>query len=102
MATLNYTFDSNSSCGNGNPVAFKYLVSFGISINAVNKDGQTALHLYESRDVHKSRKANPIDGFNCKSDAKFDIKDRNGLTALHLGSMRSVSEFNKLVECGAD
>lgn len=103
LATLNYRFDSNSSGGNYNPVAFfEYLVNLGISVNAVNKDGQTALHLYESRDDYKSRKANLIDALNCKGDVKFDIKDRNGLTALHLASMRSVSEFDKLVECGAN
>ncbi|VUC23770.1 unnamed protein product [Clonostachys rosea] len=103
LAALNYRYDNNSSGGNGNPVKlFEYLVNLGISVNAVNKDGQTALHLYESRDDLESRKANLIDALNCKDNVKYDIKDRNGLTALHLAAMRSVSEFNKLVECGAD
>ncbi|KAJ4258844.1 hypothetical protein NW762_007931 [Fusarium torreyae] len=85
----------------------RWLVSLDIPVNAVNKNGATALHVYQTRDrlgstLRGSFRIHFIDVLNTRGDVNFNIRDNDGLAPIHLAAMRSEIELANLVNAGAD
>jgi len=88
----------------------KWLLGLGIQLSAVNKKGQTALHMYlhclgptstgattEIDDEH----IHFFDAVGSVEEA-LNILDNNGLAVVHLAAMTSESELAKMIKIGAD
>ncbi|KAM5386497.1 hypothetical protein ACJZ2D_000460 [Fusarium nematophilum] len=85
----------------------RWLISLGIPVNAVNKQGRTALHVYQLRGpggrvVNAPERIHFIDAINSHNDVDFEIRDNDSLTPLHLAVMRSEIQVAKLIAAGAD
>ncbi|KAF5023093.1 hypothetical protein F66182_4850 [Fusarium sp. NRRL 66182] len=82
------------------------LVRLNIPVNAVNSKGHTALHVYQTR----APKGNSLHGTGIHlvdvltscGEVDFQVRDSDGLTALHHAAMRSEVEVAKLISAGAD
>ncbi|UPK95217.1 hypothetical protein LCI18_006152 [Fusarium solani-melongenae] len=84
----------------------RWLLSLGIPVNAVNKHGQTALHVFIDRfcqeNKSKERRTDFIDAIKDSSSVDFEIRNNDGLTPLHMAAMRSAVQVFQLVDAGAD
>jgi ankyrin repeat protein len=86
----------------------RWLVSLGIPVNAVNKEGSSALHVYQQKTRGHGRSRDSmesvhfLDALNVQKDVNFEIRDNNGLAPVHLAVMRSGFELATLVAGGAD
>ncbi|KAF4981767.1 hypothetical protein FZEAL_2489 [Fusarium zealandicum] len=91
----------------------RWLIGLGISVNAVNERGRTALHVFQERDSllsieytgdcsRKNGHVHFVDVINIGKNVDFEIRDEDGLTALHLSAMRSEIEAATLLTSGAD
>jgi ankyrin repeat protein len=78
----------------------RWLVSLGVPVNAVDKDGATALHLHQTGNPHKTNVF--TEAINCKNDVDFEILDCHGLTVLHQAVMRNVTQVDYLTRTGAN
>ncbi|RSL63196.1 hypothetical protein CEP54_005331 [Fusarium duplospermum] len=84
----------------------QWLLSLGIPVNAVNKQGQTALHVFikACSEIYKSRGEN-ADFISAMKDSPgfdFEIRDNDGLTALHMAAMKFPMQVFQLVAAGAN
>lgn len=86
----------------------RFLVGLGIPINGKNKKGMTPLHLHiESGRVMSSHQGSVVipllDAFDDLDDQlDLDAKDEDGLTPLHLATLKSESWVLRLLKAGAD
>ncbi|KAI1654378.1 ankyrin repeat-containing domain protein [Daldinia decipiens] len=69
--------------------------------------GTTALHVYQKKlaygsTIHSKERIDFIDVINNRGQVDFEIRDNDGLTALHLASMRSEKNLSLLIDAGAD
>ncbi|KAF7552102.1 hypothetical protein G7Z17_g4555 [Cylindrodendrum hubeiense] len=85
----------------------RWIVSLGIDVNAVNSDGQTAIHVNMEATASSNTRPNSknvkfVHAIQDGENIDFNIRDKDGLTALHVASMRSEVEFAILIEAGAD
>ncbi|KAJ4324659.1 hypothetical protein N0V84_003783 [Fusarium piperis] len=84
----------------------RWLLSLGIPVNAVNKQGHTALHVFLSKSREESHSHGEetyfIDAIKNSHDADFEIRDNDGLTALHMAAMKSGVQVFRLVAAGAN
>lgn len=91
--------------GRGEDSYVRWLLSLGISVNAVNNEGSTVLHVYQTR-IQGSGTTHEhvhfVHALNDGNELDFEIRDKNGFTALHLAAMRSGMEAAILVAAGAD
>ncbi|KAK7413654.1 hypothetical protein QQX98_007436 [Neonectria punicea] len=84
----------------------RWLISLGIPVNAVNKQGDTALHLfmknswqgYNSRGEH----ADFINVIKESNGIDFEIRNNDGLTVVHMAVVSSGIQISKLMAAGAD
>ncbi|KAF5003058.1 hypothetical protein FDECE_10369 [Fusarium decemcellulare] len=101
----------------------RWLLNLGIQVNAVNAQGQTAVHVAQTKNNTGSKSTYGYDGnrrdhagrcsngseiihfvhtVNANNEVDFEIRDKSGLTALHMAAMRSELELLRLIEAGAD
>ncbi|RMJ17530.1 hypothetical protein CDV36_002818 [Fusarium kuroshium] len=84
----------------------RWLLSLGIPVNAVNKQGQTALHVFIKacwqRYMSHGEKADFIDAIKDSPGVDFEMRDNDGLTALHMAAMKSPMRVLQLVAAGAN
>ncbi|KAH6880835.1 ankyrin repeat-containing domain protein [Thelonectria olida] len=83
----------------------RWLVSLGIPVNAVNKQGHTALHLYMQncwQEKPHGEQTDFIGAINDNNDVDFEIRDNDGLTVLHMAVMNSGIDVSKLMAAGAN
>ncbi|TPX18342.1 uncharacterized protein E0L32_011753 [Thyridium curvatum] len=83
------------------------LLDLGVPVNAIDMEGNTALHVYLKKTLNRSttQDALPVnfyDAINVYGDVDFEIRDGEGLTALHLAVIRCDIEMAMLVAAGAD
>ncbi|KAI8654377.1 NACHT domain-containing protein [Fusarium sp. Ph1] len=91
------------------PINWKYvrwLLSLGIPVNAVNKHGHTALHVFIDKfceeSKSKEKRTDFIYAINDSSSVDFEIRNNDGLTAIHMAAMRSAVQVFQLVDAGAN
>lgn len=85
----------------------RWIVSLGVSVNAVNNQGSTALHVLQRKQslggtLHGDDRVHFIDAVNDKNNLNFEIRDKSGLTPLHLAAMQSETEVAALLNAGAN
>ncbi|KAK4466834.1 ankyrin-2 [Cladorrhinum samala] len=85
----------------------RWLLSLGIPVNAVNGNGSTALHLFQETysgryPAYYHPDSHLIHVINVNSDVNFEIRDKNGLTALHMAAAKSAIHVSVLVASGAN
>ncbi|KAH7129728.1 ankyrin repeat-containing domain protein [Dactylonectria estremocensis] len=85
----------------------RWIISLGIDVNAVNNDGQTALHINLEATPFCNIPSDPkhiqfVHAIQCGDNIDFSVRDKNGLTTLHVASLRSEIAVATLVEAGAD
>ncbi|KAM0431479.1 hypothetical protein ACHAPT_005457 [Fusarium lateritium] len=83
----------------------RWLISLGIPLNAVNKQGRTALHLFLRNRWQESADTDMIDFFriiNEDENVDLEIRDNDGLTVLHMAVMNSEVDVSKLMAAGAN
>ncbi|KAJ4238431.1 hypothetical protein NW757_013059 [Fusarium falciforme] len=84
----------------------KWLLSLGIPVNAVNKHGQTALHVFIDKfcqeNKSKEQRTDFIYAIKDDSSVDFEIQNNDGLTAIHMAAMRSAVQVFQLVDAGAN
>ncbi|KAF5002486.1 hypothetical protein FGRMN_311 [Fusarium graminum] len=79
----------------------RWLVDLGIPVNAINKKGDTPLHIYQRR-PHRRVGEHFVDVLNCRGEVDFQIQDSDKMSALHLAVLRSEAGLSKLLSVGAD
>ncbi|KAM0421202.1 hypothetical protein ACHAPT_010922 [Fusarium lateritium] len=85
----------------------RWLIDIGISVNAANNEGRTALHVPQEwiprgRMRHITNGTHFADAIKSNKEVDFEIRDNHGLTALHGAAMRSGLQVAALVAAGAD
>ncbi|KAI8712906.1 NACHT domain-containing protein [Fusarium sp. LHS14.1] len=83
----------------------RWLLSLGIPVNAVNKQGHTALHVFLKITCQKhgsaADRADFINLIKETMDADYEIRDGDGLTPLHLAATHSGKQVARLMAAGA-
>lgn len=84
----------------------RWLLSLGIPVNAVNKHGQTALHVFIDKSYREGKPKEElmdfIDAIKGSPDVDFEIRNSDGLTAIQMAAMRSPVQVSQLVAAGAN
>ncbi|KAL2673592.1 hypothetical protein Neosp_012034 [[Neocosmospora] mangrovei] len=84
----------------------RWLLGLGVPVNAVNRQGQTALHVFIKMfcQEHESSEdqADFIDLLKETMNIDFEIRDADGLTPLHLAATNSGKQVARLMAAGAD
>lgn len=88
----------------------QWLIDLGVPTNATNNNGRTALHIYlekaaarraDSTSLFAKREKRFLDAVGADAST-FQIRDKDGLAAVHLAAMTSEEELAILVDAGAD
>jgi ankyrin repeat protein len=84
-----------------------WLLSLGIPINAVNKQGATPLHVFQTcrrtgNTLLDNKRIHFLDVLNRSGEVDLQIRDNDGLSPLHLAVMRSEVEMAELKRLGLD
>jgi ankyrin repeat protein len=82
----------------------RWIVSFGISVNAVNRKGLTALHVSQRASPIRNKKDNVhlVQVVNCNNDLDLELQDNSGLTVLHIAAMQNSVQLRTLLAAGAN
>ncbi|KAF5251580.1 hypothetical protein FANTH_3190 [Fusarium anthophilum] len=84
-----------------------WLLSLGIPVNAVNNQGATPVHVFQTRRRTGSTKLDNkrihfLDVLNRNGEVDLQIRDNDGLSPLHLAVMTSEVELAELKKLGLD
>ncbi|RGP73565.1 hypothetical protein FLONG3_6302 [Fusarium longipes] len=83
------------------------LVDMGVSVNSINNEGSTPLHLYQERhEISHFRGEGKyhhfLDALNNNGGVDFEILDNKGLSPFHIAATKSEEEVAKLIGYGID
>ncbi|KAF5534759.1 ankyrin-3 [Fusarium mexicanum] len=84
-----------------------WLLSLGIPVNAVNNQGATPVHLFQTRrrtgsTLLDKKRIHFLDVLNRNGEVDLQIRDNDGLSPLHLAVMTSEVELAELKKLGLD
>ncbi|KAF5608491.1 ankyrin-3 [Fusarium subglutinans] len=84
-----------------------WLLSLGIPVNAVNNQGATPVHVFQTRrrtgsTLLDNKRIHFLDVLNRNGEVDLQIRDNDGLSPLHLAAMTSEVELAELKKLGLD
>lgn len=86
-----------------------WLIGLGVPVNAVNKDGQTPLHVLQVKRCFEEGPTSQLSDYlpflfaiNLNNDVNFSIRDRDGLGPIHRAAKHSFNAVAFLTGAGAD